>query len=180
MGIIKFILLLNIVLPLFVETESVLSSATLTRARSRSMRPLIHRTQPIMKPQLVRSSSLSSLTSKHQHLNTKTNPLPSTSGASKKVSFQHEAVAKDETQPLRMRSVSDINLHEAIVGTHSVHLNPARDGTYARMRRIFLRYGAPAVIGSAVGVGVFEIVNSTSERVIINATQPSNDAINFG
>lgn len=103
--------------------------------------------------------------------------LPSTSKAVKKGNSQHETAVKEETQSLRMRSASDVNLHETVV---SGRIAPARDGTFVRIRRVFLRYGVPVAVGSAVGVGAFQLSSSLNRQAIANLTEELTDPVILG
>lgn len=70
---------------------------------------------------------------------------------------------------------SEISLNEAMVSTHSDgHINPSRDGVFARVRNIFHQNGIPLAIGSVVGLGGFEIgkkkFNETITTEAVHAT----------
>lgn len=71
-----------------------------------------------------------------------------TTSTSKNVHF-HSDVAR--------RLSEDLN--EALLPTNVEHFNPSRDGYYARINRVLVRYGVGAVAGTAVGVGAVEIYN---------------------
>lgn len=123
------------------------------------------------------SSSTTSLTAKHQHIETR-NPVASTSKANKN-KFKQE-LSLDEAQRLTIGE-NNINLNEAALATNVEQINPARDGFYASINRILLQYGASAVVGTAVGVGTFEILNRntstspTTETSVSNSNSGSNE-----
>lgn len=160
--IIHFVFFLNILLSLIIEIEPMFSTSVASKGRSQSMRPLVSRNKINTNTQPLRSASSSSSSASSLHsipaeTDTKTihagpSDLAVKKALSKAVSFQPEAVVEmDAAHPIR--TASRISLQEATIGTHSEHLNPARDGVYARVRNILQRYGVPIGVGVAVGVG---------------------------
>lgn len=55
------------------------------------------------------------------------------------------------------------DLNEALLSTPTnvERINPARDGYYARVNRVLVRYGISGVVGTAVGFGVVKLYNHT-------------------
>lgn len=64
------------------------------------------------------------------------------------------------------------DLNEALLSTRTnvERLNPARDGYYARVNRVLVRYGISAVIGSAVGFGAVKLYNHTITSMTTTTT----------
>lgn len=123
------------------------------------------------------SSSTSSITSKHFQVETEKqhkSKNPCESCLLKEENQQHETVELDETQ---RRSVLDLDLHEATLGTNSEHLDPTRDGVFARVRRILLQHGTSAAVGSVMGVGAFEMMRTTftTTTTTMRTTQESKN-----
>lgn len=135
------------------ETEASMSSSGLKRTQS--MRPLIHQSRTEPQTQSRRSSSSSAASvSEHQHIEESRNPVASTSN-SKQVKFE------EEMQRLRSASTLNVNLEEAVRATNAEHLDPTRDGVYARLNHGLAKYGVAVVVGSALTVGAFELINRT-------------------
>lgn len=65
------------------------------------------------------------------------------------------------------------DLNEALLSTPTniERLNPARDGYYARINRVLVRYGISAVVGTAVGFGVVKIYNHTVASMTSTTTR---------
>lgn len=177
-----------ILISLFVENKTMISSSVVSRGRSQSMRPLLQRSRSdtVIKPQTASSNSAVTTLS-HTQINTKTNPVASTSSAKstltrdqeslkticetctkKEKNQQHVPSGLDEVQ--NMRSLMDINLSEVSVGTNSEHLIPSRDGVYARLRRVLLQHGVAVAIGSGIGVGAIELMNVLNTTTIATPT----------
>lgn len=81
----------------------------------------------------------------------------------------------------RTSSINSVSLNEASTSTHSDgHINPARDGVFARVRSAMLRYGSAVAIGSTVGVAGYEVNrklfpdNNNITQVNNNITQVNN------
>lgn len=50
--------------------------------------------------------------------------------------------------------INSVNLDEASASTYSDgHIDPSRDGVFARVRNTLLRYGSAAALGTAIGAG---------------------------
>lgn len=88
-------------------------------------------------------------------------------------------------QPKHVGFISSISLNDATAGTQSVHLDPSRDGVYARMRSNALRFGSSAVIGSVIGVGGAVIgqrfiYNNSSEASMVTVNTTPQNSIDGG
>lgn len=70
------------------------------------------------------------------------------------------------------RRLSD-DLNEALLATTGEHLNPSRDGYYARVNRVLARYGVGVVVGSAVGIGAVKLYNQTTVALETTTTTTS-------
>lgn len=133
------------------QVEATFSSA---RTRSQSLKTLRRNYENKPGSQRTSSSSSDSL----PQIDAKTEPKPSTSkqaceGCLHEVNLQPIA---EEKAIRKMRT--EINLNEAMVSTHSDgHINPLRDGVYARIRNIFHQHSIPLAFGTVVGLGGFEI-----------------------
>lgn len=77
--------------------------------------------------------------------------------AFKDVNLRPEPVVMEEAQ--RTRNVLDLGLREVSEGTNSGHLDPTRDGVFARFRNVLRRYGPATVFGAAAGVAGYKISN---------------------
>lgn len=131
---VKFLLIFIILFGKYLEIYSTIS----TSARSSSSRS-IYRTNSA--PELNRPIAFETRNNIHTR-----QPQASTSKTRKTVHFQHNVA----------RRLSD-ELNEALLATQSEHLNPTRDGYYARVNKVLARYGVAAVLGPALGVGAVEI-----------------------
>lgn len=188
-----------ILLSLFAEFENKpMIQSTIARGtqsmRSQSMRPLVRqaRVDSNLRPQTARvsSSSSSSSTSTTSQQQIETKPAASTSSRTNTIKnkrkgsksctgdCQFRKVNLDEVQ--RTRNVLDLNLREASAATNSEHLDPSRDGVYARVRSNFIRYGTAAAVGTAIGVGGSIYIgqhfihdNNTTETPLIHTNRTS-------
>lgn len=140
------------------QVEGALSMAK-TR-RTQSMRLLTsHKTENNIKTHTQSGSesagsSLTELRAPNSH------PIASTSTGKKfdSTTFEEVDLTPLVEQARRTGFINSINLNEASSSTHSNgNINPARDGVFARIRSAMLRHGTAGVIGSAIGVGGFEI-----------------------
>lgn len=135
--------------------------------RTQSMR--VQRTRP--------SSSSSSSSSAGSHLvESELKPLASTS------TFQEIDIKPIvEEKPRRVRFGSSSSLIDPMAVTQSEHLDPARDGAFARIRNAMVRYGAAAGIGSVIGAGGFAVKqilfqkNNSTQLNFMNMSQNSNN-----
>lgn len=164
------------------------------RGRSHSMRPLIHRgrIRSNINPQTVRLSSSSWSTTSSmsdQNTNTKTEPMATTNTIKRqqkrskcKGDCALEEVKLRETSVLdeaqRTRSVLDINLRDASTATNIEHLDPTRDGVYARVKNALRQYSIATGSGSALTIAGFHALNyfnntetSTIRNIFNNNTQ---------
>lgn len=73
-------------------------------------------------------------------------------------------IAPSNDRVASIGSSRSINLNDAAAATHSVHLNPSRDGVYSQIRSMLMQAGASGVVGAAVGYGVYELQNHTANQ----------------
>lgn len=77
--------------------------------------------------------------------------------AFKDINLRPEPAVMEEAQ--RARNVLDLGLREVSEGTNNRHLDPTRDGVFARFRNVLRRHGPATVFGAAAGVAGYEISN---------------------
>lgn len=156
---IKSLYFLKVIIFLCIYNEIEAAGSSSSIKRTQSMKPLM-----AQKPIRTSTSSASSTasTSRHQHIELR-DPVASTSNT-KQITFEEDLQ--------RLRSVSNINLDEAVRATNAEHLDPTRDGVYARLNRILLQYGTAVVVGSAIGAGAIELVNRTSTATTTTTAAP--------
>lgn len=163
-----FIIILSI---LTVEIEPGVSPLTV-RGRSHSIgaRPIDFK--PIERPN-SQSESILSISSKHEEV-MEAKPS-STATEIKEIDIRDEQHLIE--RPSRVNFAAGADLTEALTPTNSgpEHLNPERDGFFARVSRIVFPAAAAGVaVGAAIGVGVEKIINANTSSV-----QASNNSIDF-
>lgn len=96
-----------------------------------------------------------------------------------------EVELQEHQQPLienirRISFAPEVDIAEATAGTHRgrEHLDPTRDGVFARMQRLLSRNAVPFASGVAVGAGVIELINiiPNSHKIHPNSSLPSMKA----
>lgn len=107
----------------------------------------------IGRPHSPSSASTSSATSHNHNVELETKQTASTSA----IQPENELHPLIEGKSNRVRFSDSASLIDPNAGTHVEHLDPARDGAFARMRmrNKILGYGSAIVIGSAVGAAGF-------------------------
>lgn len=167
---VHYVLIILVLQTSIITIESLFSPRTTKIQRSQSMRASSHltRTQSTL-PRIAESESES-------------RPIASTSAIQPDINNVNLHKQDTDLQPLieeskHVRIVDSPILLDPMAMTQSEHINPARDGVFART----FRYGASAAIGSAVGIGVKHFLSQNDNKN--NITQPmnqtdSNDIIN--
>lgn len=87
----------------------------------------------------------------------------------------HFQAITDETQ--LTRRLSDIDLSPAFEQTHGP-IDPARDGTYARINRILRLYSASVATGTIIGAGGAVIANHVFKNTEKNGAVNVNHVFN--
>lgn len=126
-----------------------------------------------MRAQRTRPSSTSSSSSTASHIvESESKPLASTSAFS-------EIVIKPivEEEPRHVRFGSSSSYIDPMAVTQGEHLDPARDGAFARIRNAVVRYGSAVGIGAAVSAGGFAVKqilfqnNNSTQTNFMNMSQ---------
>lgn len=111
--------------------------------RTHSMR--VQRTRP--------SSSSSSASSTASHMaESESKPLASTSTFHE---INIEPIIEERSRQVRFGSTT--SLIDPMAVTQGEHLDPMRDGAFARIKSAMIRYGAAVGIGTAIGAGGFAV-----------------------
>lgn len=173
--IVQKVVIITILLTLIqVQVESTFSSTAAKVRRTQSMR--VVKTRPVSQ-----STSSTSSTASH-NVESESKPLASTSSFQPEIDQQRlqeiDLKPMVEEESKHVRFIGSASLLDPMVGTHSEHLDPARDGVFARMRNRMLRYGSAAAIGSAIGAGGL----AAKEFLFQNNTQvlsPTNSSQNL-
>lgn len=151
------VIILIIVL-LAVEIEPGVSPLTV-RGRSQSIGARTVVLKPIERPksQSESLSSMDSISSKHEEV---VKAKPSSSATEIKEIDIHDEQHLIE-RPRHVNLASGADLAEASLPTNSgpEHLNPERDGFFARVNRIVFPAAVGVAAGAAIGVGVDKIIN---------------------
>lgn len=174
----KFSSRLQNVLIIAVIFQSMLIHATFPTStavkirRTQSMRGASHitseyipKTRPIS-PAASSTSSAASHISEHEH-----EPKPSTSAAAFRTESETKPILKEEARHVHFSDSA--SLIDPMSVTHGEHLDPTRDGAFARAA---LRYGTATIIGTAIGIGsgyaAKELLSQNStQNVSMNSTQ---------
>lgn len=131
----------------------------------------IRRTQSIREP---RTRSASPAAAASQKVVSESKPKASTSAYQPETQL-HSLIEKESKH---VNIASSASLIDSMTGTQSEHLDPTRDGYFARMRNRMLRYGSAVAIGSAIGAGGLAAgelaVNHLLYQNNNNTTQPMN------
>lgn len=120
----------------------------------------VRRMQPMRTP-AARSGSVSSFSSSASETSSKqhtieSEPIQSTSTGkrSKITEMVEEDLQPMIGSPKHVSFMQTVDLCEASIATHSYgNIDPTRDGVFARVRSVVLRFGVAASIGTAVGAG---------------------------
>lgn len=111
----------------------------------------------VRRTQLVRTrpaSPSASSTSSH-NVESESKPMASTSTFQQEIGVERQEIdlkPLTEAEAKRVRLIEP-NFVDPLAVTQSEHLDPMRDGVFARMRNNALRYGAAAAIGSSISAG---------------------------
>lgn len=168
-----------------IQVEAVFPSATMAKTR---------RTQSVNIPYkngqniYTHSRSLTSISSRSSDSSSslikesESQPIASTSLRKHDERMSFKEVDPRPIVEKKHVNFETVNLNEASVATHSTdHINPARDGVFARVRKALLLYGSAVAVGTGISVGGSAInqhffrngtqmipTNTTSEHNIIN------------
>lgn len=158
-------------------------AAKIRRTQSIRGHPLTSEYIPKTRPVSPSASSTSSATSHKSELDpkpstsastfhTESEPKPSTSTSGFHTESETKPILKEE-QASHVHFSSSASLIDPMAVTHGDHLDPTRDGAFARAA---LRYGAATIIGTAIGIGggyaTKELLSQNStQNVFINSTQ---------
>lgn len=132
------------------------AASYITKVETMNAAKTLRRTQyqhlhgaPTYNVELTRPASLSSLStsssiksSASRNIELESEPSASTSGILREKELQTFIEGKSK----------QVSFSDPLSATHSEHLDPRRDGVFARLRNRALRYGSAAVVGSAIGV----------------------------
>lgn len=171
-------LIINIFLQInVIQVETMLASTAVKARRIQSQSMRIPSYNPELSP---RASSPVS-----RNFESDARPIASTSAFLPEIDIQQQQHQHQEThlQPLveektkHVRVVSSSSLIDPMAVTYSEHLNPTRDGVFARMRNRMLRYGASVAIGVAIGAGGLTAEQFLSQNNTI--TKPVNTTENL-
>lgn len=158
-----------------IQVESTLATTGAKVRRTQAFRVPSYNSELNPKTRLGSSKSTASHT-----VESESRPIASTSAIQPEIDV-HFYEQETFLQPLiegkskRVRINSSPNLHDPMAMTQSDHIDPTRDGVFARM----VRHGSSVAIGSAIGVGglaakQFLFQNNNNN----NITQPMNTTLN--
>lgn len=160
--LVKLILFINILSTLIDEIEPGGSSTlSLARGRSASVGSLSHTSslKPIQRTQSGSISSLSSFSTLNEaEMETRSRARPSTSELVDADIREREPILENSRR-VSFAPRADLSTVSVATNHGPEHLNPRRDGVFARLNRIL--FPAAVAVGAAAGAGAVEIINST-------------------
>lgn len=155
---------------LTVEIEPGVSPLT-ARGRTQSFGARPANFKPIERAK-SQSESMLTISSKHEEVEVKPS---STANEIKEIDIHDEQHLIE--RPRHVNFATGVDLTEALIPTNNgpEHLNPERDGFFARVNRIVFPAAAAGIaVGAAIGAGVDKILNANTSSV-----QNSNNTIDF-
>lgn len=177
MGIHHVLITIIVMQITIIQVESTLTSSVAKGRRTQSMRipPYNSELRPKTPPA---SPSGSSSSTASRNIESESKPIAGTSSSFQlETEHQHlEPLIEKESKHVRV--ISSARSIDPMAGTQSEHLDPTRDGVFARMRNRMLRYGSSAVIGYAIGAGGLTAAKQLLFQNSNNITQPVNTTQN--
>lgn len=165
--------------------------------RTKSMSVLNHNLEPVVKTRPTSISSSSSASSTSSIATRKNEAIASTSASQHEIDLHLHQHHKMDHKPLIEQSKhvrfagSASSLTDPMAVTQREHLDPTRDGFFARLRNTLIRYGSVTAVGSVLGAGslaakqfLFQSnstqvnsINTTATQNLNNTTLESNIGI---
>lgn len=162
---------------IFLEVQGTLPSPVATIRR---IRPIIRLPESyksnVAESTHSRSGSVSSFSSSHsedsisRYQTGESEAIQSTSTGKRagKSEFKEVELRPMINSPKHVSFMKAVDFSDASTSTHTHgNINPARDGARARMRNAVLRFGAAAVVGTAVGAGAAVAINQNLSGVAV-------------